>query len=246
MVVSVLGESEHFGRHRDAELYLSQPALGSILADHPRLGHPANRAGPLRPQPPPRRRGASMGLLRDARITRRQGRVRVTVTVMAAAVLALSLSACTGSRSKLPRGVITYFVGAPSGITPPASSGAPTPIVDWAGPNRIYVVVSGSSTCPRLPTTVQADGQHRVIIKIKDHLTQGGRCSGDVALITSTVELPSAIDPSTPDSRRGRWNSYHAQPAVASNSTDMPLSGSVTRPGSRSRVLRVPPRVCWL
>ena len=90
--------ADHFGRHRDAEIYLSLPGLGVILArpdprrvrrrpgplrrrespqelrrhltDHPRLRHQESRAGPLRPQPPARRRRAPMGVLLHARLTR--------------------------------------------------------------------------------------------------------------------------------------------------------------------------------
>ena len=92
---------EHFGRHRDAEIYLSQPGLGVILArpdpgrvrrrpgplrrreitqelrrhltDHQRFWHQESRAGPLRPQPPARRRPPAMGLLLTARITGSKG-----------------------------------------------------------------------------------------------------------------------------------------------------------------------------
>ena len=73
-----------FGQHPDAEIYRSQPGLGVILGarvlaefgddpgryvdaksaqellrhvtDHQSLRHQTGRAGPLRPQPPPRRR----------------------------------------------------------------------------------------------------------------------------------------------------------------------------------------------
>ena len=76
--------AEHFGRHPDAEIYLSQPGLGAVLGarvlaefgDDPdryadakarknyagtrpitrASGTQDGRAGPLRPQPPPRRR----------------------------------------------------------------------------------------------------------------------------------------------------------------------------------------------
>ena len=88
---------EHFGRHRDAEIYISLPGLGVILAarvlgefgddpdryvdaksrknyagtspSHPRFWHQESGAGPLRPQPTSRRRPPAMGLLLTARIT---------------------------------------------------------------------------------------------------------------------------------------------------------------------------------
>ena len=99
--IAQLGEvvADHFGRHRDAEIYASQPGLGVILGarvlgefgddprplrrcespqelrrhltDHPRLGHQESGAGPLRPQPAARRRGPAMGLRLAERLTRR-------------------------------------------------------------------------------------------------------------------------------------------------------------------------------
>ena len=101
--IAELGEvvAAHFGRHRDADIYASQPGLGVILsarvlaefgddphrvrrrqstqelrrhlADHPSLRHQKDRPRPLRPQPAPGRRPAPMGVLLDARLTRRQG-----------------------------------------------------------------------------------------------------------------------------------------------------------------------------
>ena len=83
-----------FGQHPDAEIYLSQPGLGTILGarvlaefgddpdryadargpqellrhgpDHQGLRHQTGRAGPLRPQPAPGRRPLPAGLRRPA------------------------------------------------------------------------------------------------------------------------------------------------------------------------------------
>ena len=83
--------ADHFGRHPDAEIYTSLPGLGvdprrpgprrvrrrprplrrrqgpqelrRHLPDHPGLRHQEGRAGPLRPQPTPRRRPPAMGVL---------------------------------------------------------------------------------------------------------------------------------------------------------------------------------------
>lgn len=99
--IAELGQvvADHFGRHRDAERYLSLPGLGPVL-DARVLGEfgddpdrytdgkarrnyagtsPITRASRSRrvvlaryaPQPAPRRRRAPMGLLRHARLTRR-------------------------------------------------------------------------------------------------------------------------------------------------------------------------------
>ena len=90
--------ADHFGRHRDAEIYLSQPGLGvklaarilgefgddpdryrrrespqelrRHLAHHQSLGHQESRPGALCPQPQTRRRPPTMGVLFTSRITR--------------------------------------------------------------------------------------------------------------------------------------------------------------------------------
>jgi hypothetical protein len=67
------------------------------------------------------------------------------------------------------------------------------------GPNQIYIVAYGSSSCPPLPTTVQADGQHHLIVKTKEHLFKGDiACTNDLAATTSTVKIPKGIDVTTP------------------------------------------------
>ena len=101
--IPTLGQvvEQGFSSHPDAEIYLSQPGLGIVLGarvlgefgddpqryrdakspqelrrhfpDHPRLRSQARRAGPLRPQPPPRRRNPPMGVLRPARPPRAPG-----------------------------------------------------------------------------------------------------------------------------------------------------------------------------
>src|SRR5919205_1928091 len=88
-------------------MYLSQPGLGPVpgarvLAEfgddrhryagpearknyagtapnHPGLGHPAGRAGPLSPQPAARRRPLPPGLHRTGRLTRSPGLLRPTM-----------------------------------------------------------------------------------------------------------------------------------------------------------------------
>jgi hypothetical protein len=90
---------DHFGRHPDAEIILSQPGMGPVLgarvlaefgddprryADgkappqlrrhqprHPRLREEESRRGPVRAQRPARRRPQRPGLLRPQRLTRR-------------------------------------------------------------------------------------------------------------------------------------------------------------------------------
>ena len=102
--------AEGFGRHPDAEIVISQPGAGTDprcpgaggvrrrprplrrrqgrqelrrhLPDHPRLGHPPGRAGPLRPQQTPGRRHPPVGLLRAHRLTRRPRLLRLGCPVV--------------------------------------------------------------------------------------------------------------------------------------------------------------------
>src|SRR5512133_2408009 len=95
-----------FGQHPDAEIYRSQPGLGVILGaqvlaefgddlgplrrrqsaeelfrhitDHQSVRDEADRAGPLRPQPPPRRCTVSAGLRRTQQFPRRPRLLRPT------------------------------------------------------------------------------------------------------------------------------------------------------------------------
>lgn len=46
---------------------------------------------------------------------------------------------------------------------------------------------------------MRADGQHRLIVKTKEHLFKGDNaCTADLAATTSTVKLPAGIDVTTP------------------------------------------------
>jgi hypothetical protein len=118
-----------------------------------------------------------------------------SATALVSAISALPLTACSSS-PKLPHEVITYSKGVPPGITP-ATSPPMVPSVGWAPSGRISVVTMGSSSCPNLPATVDAEGPHHLIIKTKQHAT-GQACTADLGPTTSTVALPSGIDPSRP------------------------------------------------
>jgi hypothetical protein len=114
---------------------------------------------------------------------------------LVSAISVLPLTACS-SGPKLPHEVITYSKGVPPGITP-VTSPPTAPSIGWAPDGRIYVVTMGSSSCPNLPAIVDADGPHHLIIKTKQHAT-GQACTADLGPTTSTIALPSGIDPSLP------------------------------------------------
>ena len=109
---------------------------------------------------------------------------RVAVLWTSAVAVVLGLSACSGD-SKVATAVVTHVFGLPSGITKLSASAT------WAQDHQIYVTTYGSSSCPRLPTSVKAHGPHEVRIKIAE---PDGNCTSDLGPTTSTVKLPAEID----------------------------------------------------
>src|ERR1700712_2232845 len=93
------------------------------------------------------------------------GRLGLVVVVAVGAAGSASFAGCSDSQPAVAQAVVTYARGLPpSGAMPPS---AVRPRVEpwasvafWAGPRRIYVVTYGSSSCPRLPTSVRPDGEH--------------------------------------------------------------------------------------
>jgi hypothetical protein len=119
---------------------------------------------------------------------------RVAGTAAVVSVISVSpLTACS-TGPKLPREVITYSNDVPHGITP-ATAPPTAPGVAWAPAGRIYVDTMGNSSCPNLPAIVDADGPHHLIIKTKQRAT-GQACTADLGPTTSTIALPTGIDPS--------------------------------------------------
>ena len=131
---------------------------------------------------------------------------RVGVLVMSGAAVVLAVNACSGSGSGSGSGgsavdaaVVAHVRGLPPGISePPAGAAAPgvlKPFATWAESHEIYVTTWGSSSCPKLPTSVHAKGAHRVQISTAGISLHSGdnACTNDLAPTTSTVRLPAAI-----------------------------------------------------
>lgn len=65
----------------------------------------------------------------------------------------------------------------------------------WAAARQLYLVTWGSSSCPKLPTKVAADGAHHLVIRTKAYLAKGDNaCTADLGPTTSTVTLPPESD----------------------------------------------------
>lgn len=120
----------------------------------------------------------------------------------AMAVMVGTLTGCTSSGatgSHVSPAVIGHFRGFPTGVTVPANRhpGQSTkPWAAWAGPKSIYVMTWGSGSCPNIPSSVEATGPDRVLIKTVGHDFHKGdtACTADLAVTTSVVRLPSSID----------------------------------------------------
>jgi hypothetical protein len=113
-----------------------------------------------------------------------------------------SSAGSTHSSARLISTVIaTYTKGMPPGVTRPAptSTDIPNPVVAWAGARQLYVTSYGSSSCPSLPSLVQASGSHYLNIKTASNLAPGDNayCTADLGPTTSTINIPDAIDVSS-------------------------------------------------
>lgn len=118
----------------------------------------------------------------------------------AAVVAAIALAACSGpTHSHLSSAVTGHFKGLPSGVTVPPggqSERIPKSWAAWAGPGSIYVMTWGSSSCPKIPPSVKATDDNQVVIHTIEHHFHSGdtACTGDLAVTTSVVRLPSGVD----------------------------------------------------
>ena len=120
-----------------------------------------------------------------------------------AVVAALALAACVynPTESHISSAVTSHFKGLPTGVTVPAGSSKPghdKPWATWAGPRSVYVMTWGSGSCPLIPSSVYAVDANHVVIKtvVHDFYKHDNGCSGDLAVTTSIVRLPSNVDTS--------------------------------------------------
>ena len=125
---------------------------------------------------------------------------RVGVLMMSGAAFVLVVSACSGSGSSpVATAVVAHVRGLPPGVSePPPGTAAPGVLksfATWAASHEIYVTTWGSSSCPKLPTSVHAKGAHRVQISTAGISLHKGEnaCTNDLAPTTSTVALPPSI-----------------------------------------------------
>jgi hypothetical protein len=111
-------------------------------------------------------------------------------------VAGLVVSACSGStHTRVSTAVTHYFPGLPRGISVnhfPQRERKPWAV--WAGRRSIYVMTWGSSSCPDLPTSVKATGPGRLVISSAGLYANHTVCTADLAVTTSVVRLPAALE----------------------------------------------------
>lgn len=122
---------------------------------------------------------------------------------VAATVLGVLVAGCGGpdlrSGEAAPEPVRSWGTGAPgvwaaSAVDVTAPSGGAVRVA--AGLNNrgeLLVTTWGSSTCPRLPESVEAQGSSVVVETKEFHLFEGDGCTSDASPTTGVVPVPSGI-----------------------------------------------------
>jgi hypothetical protein len=113
------------------------------------------------------------------------------------------LGGCSAGGPAISSSVVTYVPGIAAGESAPPQSTAdqtPNPFAAWASkPRQIYVTTWGSSSCPRLPTSIESDGPRRIHITTSDNVWSDDEgCTADLGPTTSTVTLPKDVADSAP------------------------------------------------
>jgi hypothetical protein len=128
-------------------------------------------------------------------------RLRIVAPLLVVAVLAGCGTATTPSAPATTAGSATgsppsvsHTKGLPASVSVTDASGQS--LVGWLGPGRMYLVTYGSSTCPRLATSVTAASGNRLTITTAP--SSDGPCTMDFGPTTSVVDVPQGIDDTHP------------------------------------------------
>lgn len=113
-------------------------------------------------------------------------RARRAAPLLLLAVLAGCGTATTPSAPATP--TVSHTKGLPPSVTITDTSGQS--VVGWLGAGQMYLVTYGSSTCPRLPTSVTAAAGNRLTITTAR--SSDGPCTMDLGPTTSVVDVPRA------------------------------------------------------
>jgi hypothetical protein len=100
-----------------------------------------------------------------------------------------AIAAC-GSTITAPSWFVSTYSGAPSGVTINGGS----PVAVWAAADQMAVVVWWSSSCPKLPTTLQAFGNTLTVTLSSGTGPGGVPCTTDLAPTTTVIRIPASVD----------------------------------------------------
>jgi hypothetical protein len=93
-----------------------------------------------------------------------------------------------------PLVVVSHATGLPDGAEPPEGQ---QPYAAWGEEGTLLVVTWGSSRCPQLPSTVDLDDAHTVVVRTEPYLP-GGPCTRDMVPTTAVVAVPDGLDVTSP------------------------------------------------
>ena len=124
-----------------------------------------------------------------------------TAPILLAALLAGCGTATTPSAPAPTAGsatgstpTVSHTKGLPSSVTVTDTSGQSQ--VGWFGPGQMCLVTYGSSTCPRVPTSVTSAAGNRLTITTAP--SSDGPCTMDFGPTTSVVDVPQGISDTQP------------------------------------------------
>lgn len=126
-----------------------------------------------------------------------------TTLVALATCTSLVLAACGGPELAVggpaPSPVTSWGTGAPTGADEGAidvadpSGGAARVAASLTSMDQLLVTTWGSSSCPRLPESVVAEGSSVVVGTKEFNLFGGSGCTADASPTTSSVPVPAGI-----------------------------------------------------
>lgn len=108
------------------------------------------------------------------------------------------------TRTHVSSAVVGHFRGIPGRSKMPKCVLGPgqstTPCAAWAGLHTLYVATWGSSSCPRIPTSVLGLPPSRVVVTTVPHdfFAQDNGCTDDLTVTTSVIRVPDTVQTHKP------------------------------------------------
>lgn len=128
-------------------------------------------------------------------------RLGLAANALACVLVAVTVAGCSSSATNVGTSrspVARYSEGLAPGHAPPQSTlpGLPPPEAAWDGPCVIYITTWGSGGYPELPSSVQVTGPDELTVRTHvDDLSHSDACASNLVADTSTIRVPTGIDP---------------------------------------------------